>query len=167
MNIDKLPEPLDPSGVKNTAASIANWTLKVILPTLNEVIQNQRKIIKAIREDDPVRDGTPGKGTFDQPSQPGGDGGDTDPDDIFPSNGTPEVDTPTDENQPSSQELAELGELLQELDSRAAQNLGDAGLADPQALREISDEELREIDYVADEALKKIRNVFSYDGDSE
>lgn len=162
-----FPDPVETDGVKNTTASIANWTLKTLLPRLNTVIRNQREIIQELREEAPVRDGTPGSGDFAEVGDEAdlGDGSTADPEEVFATNGTPDPQAPSEGDNPTSDELAELGELLQDLDSRAAQNIGDNGLADPDALREISDEELREISYVGDVAIEKIRNVFPQEGD--
>jgi hypothetical protein len=168
MDIEKLPQPLDTSSVSNTAAAIAAWCLKALVPRVNELIENQQAIIKELRDEQPVRDGTPGSGDFS-----GGDGAATDPDDLFATNGQATAPAGEDAAQeaiegregPTSDDMQELAQLLQDLDSRAAQNLGDAGLSNPDALREATDEELQDVSHVGEVALKQIRAVYPHESD--
>lgn len=163
MDIDSLPEEIDRSGVANTPAAIANFCLVTVIPRLNEVIENQRALIKALRDEDPVRDGTPGAVDV-----AGGDGGDDPVDELFGDTGFEAPETGGIEEAPGEpsegmEDMQALSQLMEDLDSRAAQNLGQEDYADPETLRTTPDEELREVNFVADEAIEKIRNVFPYD----
>ena len=171
MTIDELPETIDRSGVSNTPAAIANFCLKTVIPRLNEVIENQREIIKEVRDEDPVTDGTPGQVVPQADAAPnvdveaGGDGATQSPDEIFVEQG---MDTASSGDPSEAMEdMQALSGLLEDLDSRAASNLGQNDLADADTLRTTTDEELRQVDYVAETALEKIREVFPYTEDEE
>lgn len=162
MTIDKLPQPLDSSTVSNTAAAIAGWCLKALVPRLNEVIENQQAIIKELRDEDPVRDGTPGSGSFSGPAEAGGDGANVSAEAVFATNGEAAQEATAALDGPTSEDIQALAALLQNLDSRAAENLGAANLSAPDALREATDEELLDVAHVGEVALEKIREVFPY-----
>ena len=169
MNADdlNLPDEIDRSGVSNTPAAIANWLLVTVVPTLNEVIEDQKEIIAHLRTDGP-RDGSP------DPPPSTGDGataepetmtaGNVDDDQLFEEmnvGGNGEADTGKPQ---ATDDMQKLAHLLQDLDERAAQNLGEQGYSDPEVLRTTPNDELKDVSYVADTAIEKIRAVFPYDG---
>lgn len=163
MDIEKLPQPLDTSSVSNTAAAIAAWCLKALVPRVNELIENQQAIIKELRDEDPVRDGTPGSGSFSGPAEAGGDGANVSAEAVFATNGEAAQEAIEGREGPTSEDMQELAQLLQDLDSRAAQNLGDAGLSNPDALRKATDEELQDVSHVGKVALEQIRAVYPHE----
>lgn len=150
---DGPPDPVDRSECANTPVAQGNFMLKVVVPALNELIGSVETLYRKVDQldlDEPegVSEGVTEDIEFETTRPPEGDGG-----------------GPAEPMEGMMEDVQKLGPLLQDLDSRAAENLGDADLADPEALRTATDEELKQISYVGDSALEKIREVYPYDGD--
>lgn len=185
---NRPPDEVDRSNCKNNPAAQGSFLLQVVIPRLNHLIKTVKDLYQALQTLHPEGDqaltdaekeelktkikheviqelgeeGFPVQGDFE------GDGLGSTQQEAFPEDGnvTPAAD-PTEEVQARMDDVQKLGPLLQDLDSRGAENLSEAGLADPDELRRHTDEELQEVNYIGEEGVERIREDFPYEGDPE